>query len=134
MLCAGLIAALIFQSPVRAEETDLAAADRIAIIKILLEEKFDRAPREIVFFSSRNLPAEVRDKFPKIRNLKAQFLAPEEAAGREICLYEFGPFTVVKNSVLVSFGNCREGLAYTFKKYGDKWKSVLVAVKKDEAL
>lgn len=132
----GLTLALVCVWPAsgRAVERDdqdgLPIADRLEIIKVLLEENFRRPTNATVFISSRNLPAEVQKNFPRVKNLKVQFLSPEEISETDVCFYEFGEFTMKKDFVNVSFGDCRDGLSYTFKKYGNKWKSLLLMIEK----
>ena len=132
----GLTVALVcaWQASGRAvgpdDQDNLPVADRVEIIKVLLEENFRRPTSATVFISSRNLSEEVQKNFPRVKNLKVRFLSPEEASQSDVCFYEFGEFTMKRDFVHVSFGNCRDGLSYTFKKYGNKWKSLLLMIEK----
>jgi hypothetical protein len=112
------------------EETadKLAVVDQRQIIEVLLKEKFRGSDEKTIYLSTANLPAEIQKDFPLLKNKKVQFISTETAAGREVCAYEFGAFEMIDRFVSVTFGNCNEGLAYDFKKYGDKWKSVGLTV------
>ena len=105
-------------------ENKLTTADQRRIIEILLTDKFNGAKETTVYISTANLKPEIQKDFPILESLKAQLVSTETAIDSELCAYEFGEFQVFDKFVSVSFGNCREGLAYDFIKSGDEWKSV----------
>lgn len=109
-----------------AQETEnkLPAADQRRIIEILLADKFNGASETTIYISTANLKKEIQKDFPLPENVKIQLVSPEKAVDSELCAYEFGEFQVIDKFVSVSFGNCRDGLAYDFIKSGDRWKSV----------
>lgn len=119
-------------SAVRAQEagTELPLVDQRQIIEALLKEKFNSSPAKTIYISTANLSEEIQKDFPLVKNKKIQFISAETVAGSEVCAYEFGKFEFIDRFVSVSFGDCNEGLAYDFKKYGDKWKSVGLTVTK----
>jgi len=131
----GIFVLLFAFCAVRAQEgeTDqkLSAADQRRIIAVLLSEKFERAAEDVIYISTANLPAEVRRNFPGVENKTIRLISPEQASEREICAYEFGEFQFIEKFVSVSFGNCREGLAYDFLKVGDRWKTVGLTVTRE---
>jgi adenosine deaminase len=59
-----------------------------------------------------------------------RFLSSEEAVNSDACFYEFSEFVQKEEFVIVSFGNCQEGLSYTFKKYGERWKTLLLSIER----
>jgi len=59
-----------------------------------------------------------------VKNKTIRLVSPESAAKSEVCAYEFGEFETIEKFVSVTFGNCREGLAYDFIKEDGRWKSV----------
>jgi hypothetical protein len=105
-------------------ENKLAAADQRRIIGILLNEKFKNAPEKIIYLTTANIPAEVQKNFQPVKNKTVRFVAPAAAAKSELCAYEFGEFQTIDKFVSVTFGSCRDGLAYDFIKDGDEWKAV----------
>jgi hypothetical protein len=110
------------------DENKLTSADQRRIIEVLLTEKFNGGAETPIYISTANLKKEIQKDFPLFENLKVQLVSPETAVDSEICAYEFGEFQVVDKFVSVSFGNCREGLAYDFIKSGDGWKTVSLTV------
>lgn len=105
-------------------ENKLTTADQRRIIEILLTDKFNGASEMTIYISTANLKKEIQKDFPLLENLKVQLVSTETAIDSELCAYEFGEFEIIDKFVSVSFGNCREGLAYDFIKAGDDWKSV----------
>ena len=105
-------------------ENKLPTADQRRIIEILLADKFNGAAETTVYISTANLNKEIQKDFPLFENIKVQFVSPETSVNSELCAYEFGEFQVIDKFVSVSFGNCRDGLAYDFIKSGDGWKGV----------
>ena len=103
-------------------ENKLPAADQRRIIEILLNESFKNTPEETIYLTTANIPEALRKNFAPLKNKTIRFVAPEKSA--EFCAYEFGEFQVIDKFVSVSFGNCREGLAFDFIKEGDTWKGV----------
>ena len=114
------------------EETrdELPVSDQRQIIETLLREKFNGTGEKTIYISTANLPDELQKTFPPIKNKRIQLVSAETVAGSEVCAYEFGKFEFIDKFVSVSFGDCNEGLAYDFKKYGDKWKSVGLTITK----
>jgi hypothetical protein len=104
-------------------ENNLTTADQRRIIEILLTDKFSGA-KETIYISTANLKKDIQKDFPFPANIKVQFVSPRKAADSELCAYEFGEFQVIDKFVSVSFGNCRDGLAYDFIKSKAGWKSV----------
>ncbi len=113
-----------------AQETDnkLTTADQRRIIEILLADKFNDEAETTIYISTANLSKEIQNNFPLLENIKVQLVSPETAVDSELCAYQFGEFQMIDKFVSVSFGNCRDGLAYDFIKYGDRWKSVASTV------
>lgn len=105
-------------------ENNLAAADQREIIRVLLNEKFKTSPEEEIYLTTANIPDEIQKNFPAIRNKTVRLVSADAARQGDICAYEFGEFQYIDKFVSVSFGSCREGLAYDFVKDGDRWKPV----------
>jgi hypothetical protein len=126
-----LIFSLIFCFAVEASAQKRAPtlADKRAIIKILLEKAPNNPVGKTILISTKNLPSEIKNNFPQIKNAKTRFV-PEGASDETVCPFEFGRFSVTGKLVTVSFGNCNEALAYTFKKVRGKWKSVPFVIEK----
>jgi hypothetical protein len=115
-----------FCAVVNAQEAEkkLAAADQYQIIGLLLNDKFKSSPEKTIYLTTANLHEEIQKNFPQLKNKTIRLISPEAAADSEVCAYEFGEFQVIEKFVSVSFGSCREGLAYDFVKDADSWKSV----------
>lgn len=126
-----LIFTLVFCFAVEAKAQRFAPtlADKREIIKILLEKTSKTEAVDTFIISTKNLPAEIKNNFPQIKNVKTQFV-PEGASDSTVCPFEFGKFSVTGKLVTVSFGNCNEALAYSFKKVRGKWKSVPFVIEK----
>ncbi len=105
-------------------ENKLAAGDQRRIIGILLNEKFKTSSEETIYLSTANIPEEIQKDFPAVKNKTIRLIAPQSSESDEVCAYEFGEFQFIEKFVSVSFGSCREGLAYDFIKDGDRWKGV----------
>lgn len=105
-------------------ENKLAAADQRQIIGILLNDKFKSSPEETIYLSTANISEVIQKDFPTVKNKTIRLVAPQTSESAEVCAYEFGEFQFIEKFVSVSFGNCREGLAYDFIKDGDRWKGV----------
>jgi len=114
----------------QAAENELTFADKRQIIGVLLNEKFSGSPEKTIYVSTANLPDEIQKDFPPVKNKKIQLVSTEPTADTEVCAYEFGKFEFIDKFVSVTFGDCREGLAYDFKKFGDRWKSVGLTITK----
>lgn len=126
-----LIFTLVFCFTVEASAQKSAPtlADKREIIKILLEKTSKTEALGTITVSTKNLPAEIKNNFPQIKNVKTQFV-PEGASDSTVCPFEFGKFSVTGKLVTISFGNCNEALAYSFKKVRGKWKSVPFVIEK----
>jgi len=111
--------------------TELSLSDKKQIIETLLKEKFGGSPEKMILISTANLSDDLQKDFPIIKNKKIQLISAELPKNAETCAYEFGEFQFIDRFVSVTFGNCSEGLAYDFKKFGDKWKSVGLTVTKE---
>jgi hypothetical protein len=105
-------------------ETEPSLADKRQIIEVLLKERFDKSSARTIYISTINLPAELQKDFPLVKNKKVELVSPEDSAKAGVCANEFGKFETIDKFVSVAFGDCNEGLAYDFIKFGDKWKSV----------
>lgn len=116
-----------FVASAQIAETALPIADQRSIIEILLKEKFDKSSDETIFISTANLPAEIREEFSPLKNKKVRFVSTQNS---DVCAYEFGKFEFIEKYVSVTFGDCREGLAYDFMKSGSSWKSVGLIITK----
>jgi hypothetical protein len=112
-------------------ENKLATADQRRIIGFLLNDKFKGSNEETVYLSTANIPPEIRKDFPSPQNVRVRLISPESAAASELCAYEFGEFQFIDKFVSVSFGNCREGLAYDFVKDGGDWKGVSTVISRE---
>ena len=126
-----LIFTLVFCFAVQASAQKSAPtlADKREIIKILLEKTSKTEAAGTLIISTKNLPSEIKNNFPQIKNVKTQFV-PEGASDSTVCPFEFGKFSVTGRIITVSFGNCNEALAYSFKKVRGKWKSVPFVIEK----
>ncbi|MDQ6785662.1 MAG: hypothetical protein M3033_02425 [Acidobacteriota bacterium] len=102
----------------------LKAADRREIIKLILENVSKNSKDKIIYVSTKNLSPDVQNDLSEIANENVQLVSTETAANQNRCDYRFGAFNVSNKLVSVSFGNCKSGLAYTFKRVRGKWKSV----------
>ncbi len=105
-------------------ENKLATADQRAIIAVLLNEKFKNSSEEIIYLTTANIPGDIQKNFPTVKNKTVRLVSPDAARQGDICAYEFGEFQFIDKFVSVSFGSCREGLAYDFVKEDDRWKPV----------
>lgn len=119
--------------PVNSQEnnSELPLIEKKQIIESLLKEKFSDSPEKTIYISTANLSDDIQKDFPTLKNKKIQLISTETAKNSEACAYEFGEFQFIDRFVSVTFGNCSEGLAYDFKKFGDKWKSVGLTVTKE---
>jgi uncharacterized protein with PIN domain len=108
----------------------LKPADRREIVKLLLENVSKNNKDKIIYVSTKNLPPEIQSDFSEITNVKIQLVSAEDAANQNRCHYQFGSFNVSNKKVSVSFGDCKAGLAYNFKKVRGKWKSVPYVIEK----
>lgn len=113
-------------SGIRAQkaENEPTFADKRQIIEALLKEKFTGSSEKTIYISTANLPDEIQNDLPAVKNNKIQFVSAETAANQGVCAYEFGKFEATGKFISVSFGDCSEGLEYSFKKFGNVWKSV----------
>lgn len=122
-LCAGASA--------QTTESKLPVAEQRRIIGILLNDKFKNSPEEIIYISTANLPEEIRKDFPGLKNKTVRLISDLEAAA-EVCAYEFGEFQFIEKFVSVSFGNCREGLAFDFvRDVAGDWRGVGLTITRD---
>jgi hypothetical protein len=108
----------------------LPVAEQRRIIEVLLNEKFKRSPEDRIYLSAANIPEEIQKDFPAVKN-KTVALVRTKAAADDACAYEFGEFQFIDKFVSVTFGNCREGLAYDFVKDADGWKTVGLVLTRD---
>ena len=122
----GIFVLLFWASATRAQETEnrLAPAEQRRIIAVLLNEKFTDAPEKTIYITTANIAPEVQKNFQPLKNKMIRFVSRDAATRGELCAYEFGEFQVIDKFVSVTFGNCREGLAYDFIKDGAEWKGV----------
>ncbi len=121
---------LLVEANAQKTENKPSLADKREIIESLLKEKFDKSAEKIIYISTINLPTEIQNDFPPVKNKKIQFISSKNSAISGLCAYEFGKFEVINKFVSVAFGDCNSGLAYDFIKFRDKWKSVgLVIIK-----
>ena len=123
---AGIFVLLGCFAAARAQEAEnkLAASDQREIIALLLADKFEGSPEETIYLSTANLADELRKDFPRLKNKSVRLVAPAAVKDSEVCAYEFGKFEFIDKFVSVTFGNCRDGLAYDFIRDADGWKSV----------
>ena len=128
-ILAGILVLLSCFCAARAQEREsenkLAASDQREIVAVLLADKFKASGAETIYISTANLTDELQKDFPRFKDKTVRLVSPE-AAGKdsEICAYEFGKFEFIDKFVSVTFGNCRDGLAYDFIKDAAGWKSV----------
>lgn len=130
----GIFVLFCFCGAARAQQQEpvnqLPVAEQRRIIEVLLNEKFKRSPETVLYLSTANLPEEILKDFPVLKN-KTVELVRTAAAAEEVCAYEFGEFRFIDKFVSVTFGNCREGLAYDFQKDGAGWKTVGLVFTRD---
>ena len=108
----------------------LKPADRREIIKLLLENVSKNSKEKIIYVSVKNLSPEVQSDLSGIANEQVQLIPSAEQAVRNGCEYQFGAVNASNKLVSISFGNCKAGLAYNFKKVRGKWKSVPHVIEK----
>ena len=121
----GIFLLLFCFSAAPAQENKLSAIDQRRIVEVLLEDNFNGSNEETIYISTANLADELQKDFPRLKNKKIRLVSPAAASKNpEICAYEFGRFEFIDKFVSVTFGNCRDGLAYDFIKEGGQWKSV----------
>lgn len=106
----------------------LKAADRREIIKLLLENVSKNNKDKTIYVSMKNLSPEVQNELSEIEGIK--LVSSDEAANQNLCHYQFGAVNVSDKKVSVSFGDCKAGLAYNFKKVRGKWKAIPFTVEK----
>ncbi|MBS1794759.1 MAG: hypothetical protein JSS81_12945 [Acidobacteria bacterium] len=129
----SLVAVIIFSisaAGAQAADAELTVEDRRQIIEVLLTERFANADEKTIFISKTNLSDDLLKVFPTVKNKQIRFVSKDEAAATGVCAFEFGDFQTIGKFVSVSFGDCSEGMAYDFKKYGEKWKSVGLTIVK----
>jgi len=121
-----LILCFCFAVPTMAQTSldTLKPADRREIIKLLLENVSQNSRDKTIYVSMKNLTPEVQNELSEATNAKIQLVSPETAANQDFCHYQVGAVNISNKLVSVSFGNCKAGLAYNFKKVRGKWKSV----------
>lgn len=105
-------------------ETSKTVKAKREIINLLLTDFFKNSSDKEIYISNKNIPAEIQNEFPKIRNLTTRLIESDSATAENCCIFEFRSFSLSEKQALVSFGDCRNGLGYTFQKTGGKWKSV----------
>ncbi len=108
----------------------LKPADRREIIKLLLETVSQNNRDKTIYVSMKNLTPEIQNELSEIANAKIQLVSPETPANQNLCHYQFGAVNISNKLVSISFGNCKAGLAYNFKKVRGKWKSVPHVIEK----
>jgi hypothetical protein len=116
-----------------AQETEnkLSVDEQRRIIGILLNDKFKNSPEEIIYISTANLPEEISNDFPALKNKTIRLVTAQRVAEEGLCAYEFGEFQFVDKYVSVTFGSCREGLAYDFVKAATGWKGVGLTITRE---
>ena len=129
LLCLTLSLIFCFAMQAKAQRIAPTLADKREIIKIILEGKFSYSTDKTIKISTKNLPVEIRSNFPKIKNLRVQFVS-ESSEDSNVCPYEFGEFSVDGKYVSVGFSDCNDGLLYDFKKIRGKWKGVPYVIEK----
>ena len=102
----------------------LKPADRREVIKLLLENVSQNSRDKTIYVSMKNLTPELQNELSEVANAKIQLVSSETAANQDFCHYQVGAVNISNKLVSVSFGNCKAGLAYNFKKVRGKWKSV----------
>lgn len=100
------------------------AADKRAIIKLLLSDIFRGNPNETINLSTKNIPAQIRKNLPKFKDLTVRLVEDEEDA----CPFEFHLFAVSGREAFVLFGDCRSGLGYNFEKVRGRWRFAPVEI------
>ena len=106
-----------------AEKPQIIKAKR-EIIKLLLADFFKNIEDKEIYLSTKNIPSEIQRKFPAIENITAKLIAPETELQDSECLFEFRIFSVSGKKASVLFGDCNDGLGYTFEKTRGKWKLI----------
>jgi hypothetical protein len=108
------------QPSMKLESAKVISAKR-EIIEILFSNIFRSETKDSVYLSTRNIPIELQENFPKFENIIAEFVSPDSERG-ETCPLVFHSFFVSKTKATVSFGNCSDGLGYNFEKINGKWE------------
>ena len=132
LLFLTIILSVCLAAEIQAQKSaDLTHADQRAIVKAILEEQFKNTKgATTVKISKQNLPAELLNNFPQIKNLTVQFV-PESSSNAPACPYQIKFHEMDKDkNVSVSFGNCDEGLVFRYKKVRGKWKSIPYVIRK----
>lgn len=106
------------------QETPKTIKAKREIIKLLLADFFKNRTEKDVYLSTKNIPKEIQNEFPPIENLTANLTEPDSKLQENNCLFEFRTFSVESKKAAVLFGDCNDGLGYTFKKMRGKWKIV----------
>jgi hypothetical protein len=91
------------------------------IVEILFTNIFRSETKDSVYLSTRNIPIDLQENFPKFANLATVFVSPDSEHD-ETCPFVFHNFSVSNNKATVSFGNCSDGLGYNFEKINGKWE------------
>ncbi len=94
------------------------------IIKLLLTDLFKNNADQEIHLSTKNIPSEIQKEFPVIRNLTTKLIAPDAVVPENECPFEFRIFSVSGKKASVLFGDCNDGLGYTFEKTRGKWKLI----------
>ena len=129
-ICLLFVLCFVVQTFAQTSLDALKPSDRREIIKLLLENVSQDSRDKTIYVSMKNLTPEVQNELSEIGNVKIQLVSPETAANQNLCHYQFGAVNISNKLVSVSFGNCKAGLAYNFKKVRGKWKSVPHVIEK----
>lgn len=105
-------------------ETPKTVKAKREIIKLLLLDFFKNNSEKKIYISTQNIPTEIQTEFPQIKNLTAKLIQLNSATAENHCIFEFKTFSVTGKNASVSFGDCKNGLGYTFQKSRGKWKLV----------
>lgn len=113
-----------FKTTSPTQETSKTIKAKRQIIKLLLAEFFKNTEKKEFYLSTKNIPKEIQNEFPAIKDLTANLTEPDTQIQPENCLFEFRTFSVENKNASVLFGDCNSGLGYNFKKTRGKWKIV----------
>lgn len=113
-----------FKTSSAINETPQTIKAKRKIIKLLLADFFKNNNDQEIYLSTKNIPSEIQKEFPAIENLTTKLIAPEAASKENQCPFEFRIFSVSGKKASVLFGDCNNGLGYTFEKTRGKWKLI----------
>jgi hypothetical protein len=111
----------------------LTLQDKREIIKMVLldtdfNDALERTPDGTVYLSVSNIPLQIQNNFPEIKDVKFRFITPEEIEKLKLPLliFQFDKFETTSRTVSLYFGSSFNGsgstFEYVFSKSNGRWK------------